>query len=91
MSHARLSVTDLTELLLEQVQLLRVGFAELLLVSDEQRQLADGAVQQVLRALLHQLAEDVRLGDQHPPRLIGIAAKKKGSEQESAENTDLKL
>lgn len=78
MSHVRLSVTDLTELLLEQVQLLRVGFAELLLVSDEQRQLADGAVQQVLRALLHQLTEDVRLGDQHPPRLVRRCAKKKG-------------
>lgn len=67
MSHVQLSVTDLTELLLVQVQLLRVGFAELLLVSDEQRQLADGTVQQVLRALLHQLTEDVRLGDQHSP------------------------
>lgn len=77
MYHVQLSVTDLTELLLVQVQPLRVGFAELLLVSDEQRQLADGAVQKVLRGLLHQLTEDVRLGDQHPPRLVGSAKKRR--------------
>lgn len=71
--HERPSVTDLVELLLEQVPLVSVGFAELLLVPDEQRQLADGAGQQVLGVLLHQLTEDVRLQDQHSPRLVGGA------------------
>lgn len=60
----------LAQLLLQQVPLLCEGLAELLLVSDEQRQLADGTVQQILGALLHGLAESVRLRDHHTPGLL---------------------
>lgn len=74
---AQVSVTNLAELLLQQVPLLRVGFAELLLVSNEQCQFADGTIQQILGALLHQLTEDVRLRDQHSPRLV-IKTKERG-------------
>ncbi len=60
-------VTHLAELLLQQVPLINVGFAELLFVPDEQRQFADGTSQQILRALLHHLTERVSLRDQHLP------------------------
>lgn len=60
----------LAQLLFQHVPLLCEGFTELLLVSDEQRQLADGTIQQIFRALLHHVAESVRLGDHHPPRLL---------------------
>lgn len=62
-------VTHLVELLSQQAPLLCVGFAELLFVSDEERQFADGTIQQILRALLHRLTEKVCLRDQHSPRL----------------------
>lgn len=60
----------LAQLLSQQVPLLREGFTELLLVSDQQRQFADGTVQEVFRTLLHGVAESVRLADQHAPRLL---------------------
>lgn len=60
----------LAQLLSQQVPLLREGFTELLLVSDQQRQFADGTVQEVFRTLLHGMAESVRLADQHAPRLL---------------------
>lgn len=60
----------LAQLLFQHFPLLCEGFTELLLVSDEQRQLADGTIQQIFRALLHHVAESVRLGDHHDPRLL---------------------
>lgn len=63
-------VTNLAELLLQQAPLLQVGFAELLFVSNEQCQFANGAIQHILRTLLHQLTKSIRLTDQHSPRLI---------------------
>lgn len=63
-------VTNLAELLLQQAPLLQVGFAELLFVSNEQCQFADGTIQHILRALLHQLTKSIRLTDQHSPRLL---------------------
>lgn len=60
----------LAQLLPQQVPLLCEGFTELLLVSDQQRQFADGTVQQVFRTLLHGVAESVRLADQHAPGLL---------------------
>lgn len=59
----------LAQLLSQHVPLLCEGFTELLLVPDEQRQLADGTIQQIFRALLHHVAESVRMGDHHAPRL----------------------
>lgn len=54
-------ITHLVELLPQQVPLLCVRFAELLFVSDEQREFADWTVQQIFRALFHQLTERLRL------------------------------
>lgn len=59
--------THLVELLPQKVPLLCVGFAELLFVSDEQGQFADGTVEQILRVLLHHLTENVGLRDQYSP------------------------
>lgn len=60
----------LAQLLFQQVPLLWEGFPELLLVSDQQRQFADGTIQQIFRTLLHHVAESVRLEDQHGPGLL---------------------
>lgn len=62
-------ITHLVELLPQQVPLLCVRFAELLFVSDEQREFADWTVQQIFRALFHQLTERLCLWHQHSPGL----------------------
>lgn len=60
----------LAQLLFQQVPLLCEGFTELLLVSDQQRQFADGTIQQIFRTFLHHVAESVCLVDQHAPGLL---------------------
>lgn len=60
----------LAQLLFQQVPLFCEGFTELLLVSDQQRQFADGTIQQIFRTLLHHVAESVCLVDQHAPGLL---------------------
>lgn len=62
-------VSHLVELLPQKAPVLCVGFAELLFVSDEQRQFADGTVQELLGAPPHHLAEGLGLQNQHSPRL----------------------
>lgn len=62
-------VSHLVELLSQKAPVLCVGFAELLFVSDEQSQFADGPVQQLLGAPPHHLAEGLGLRNQHSPRL----------------------
>lgn len=63
-------ISHLAELLSQEVPLLCVGFAQLLFVPNEQSQFADGTIQQILRALLHEMTENVGLRDQHGPRLV---------------------
>lgn len=60
----------LAQLLFQQVPLLCEGFTELLLVFDQQRQFADGTIQQIFRSPLHHVAESIRLVDQHAPGLF---------------------
>lgn len=73
--------SHLVELLPQKCPLFGVVFAELLLVSDEQSQFADGTVQQILRAHLHQLTERLGLGDQDFPGLSDTSKGKRDAQK----------
>lgn len=81
-------ITHLVELLPQQVPLLCVRFAELLFVSDEQREFADWTVQQIFRALFHQLTERLGLWDQHSPGLTDRGRSQRDTSWGHKEKTD---
>lgn len=81
-------ITHLVELLPQQVPLLCVRFAELLFVSDEQREFADWTVQQIFRALFHQLTERLRLWHQHSPWLTDRGRSQRYTSWGHKEKTD---